>query len=1296
MSTFTEPSADVAIPEGGLNEPVPGSDAEAGPSIVQQHLGSALGEIDAALGNVAAESVASKGTGERVFDAVASAGYGVWKAGFETKDFLFGEPTYDEKSAFRQNVEGLAAANERESLANGLSRGATEFVTGMVGLGKVLKVTKLAKAGKFIGQSRKARLAVEAAKGATVNSVVFDPFEGRISDILASSGHPLLNNAVTRYLATDLNDSLAEARFKTALEGVGLDYITAGAFALASKVYKAGRSGNTKALAKAQKELDKYLAENQLPESDWPQGPTYDISKGPTSDIPATTGAEGMTMPPSSMEGPTSPLPGRTGAEGMTLPEPTAQGPTSSVRTGAEGMRMPEASTAGPSSQVPQQPEMFGSAMDEWMALGPTDNAPSPAPRPDTQTSPVSGMSTPMKRGKAKVVDNKALANKASSMAKGADARVAQVSDATSEAVLDQVQKDAATLDKYGSVESAMLDGIPVVRTDFPWQKLKMPEEVEAFLTNLSRRMSDHYTAAKGGAKQTDVAVNATAQKIAQHFELNPQSTLAALQKLSEGDPAMAARMEATDILATKALGDAWQIAQDINTGRLDAWGGNVRMAQGEFQHRMALAVSLSAQARATLSNAARTLRRARGDIPRMSYRDIQRLQSMPAEDLQELVWRTGGNLTKMRQMMNPRGFWPKTWDAVNFVMINGILSNPYTHIVNFSASASYLAFRPAEMWLGATAMRAAGVSGAAALQRKYALQMSYTFHGFMDAATQSLEALIRGDGVAVPKSNKMALESIGNIGVNARAIDGWVDAKDGYDVLKNFLLLMRHLKENKVAATQTAFDFPTRLMGAEDEMVKQLRARSILAAEGHIEGISRGLQGADLKAYVKEHVLNNFTPDGQLLHKEAVDEALYATLSQPLEPGSLGRSTMNFVNDHPYLRAILPFVRTPMNALKVGLEHVPMVEVLRKSTLRKVRGLEGPVAQAEALGRLTLGSIITGAAYTMAMNGMLTGAGPRDPKARKAWMDAGHRPYSFEWTDDDGTVHALNLSRFDPWAMPLTVVADLYELTTVGGEDQVKGIFPAFSVALIEQVNNRAFLTGLASFLNFVTEPTENNAWYRGQIAKQYVPYSGALRFLNPDPYMHQVRGALDGAMSVTPGMSDKLPTRYDVFGDPVLARNSLYNSFDIDAVDSELDRMAVTANKALSPPAYVVEGVDLRDMYLEDGENAYARVARYAGRPGDGVRPLKEAMRDLILSEAYQQLPDGDANASGTRQFALGRLASRYRHEGWNAVLRSSPKLRKAILNGRMASHGIKPESPEAKGLQELIQTFNPMAQQ
>ena len=167
-----------------------------------------------------------------------SAGQGVVNAAEETLDFLdenivmpydtpdtllgkvaftdfiprFITPEKWNKPTLSQSRQ-LPIFHQPEGLAENMTEGASRFVTGFIGPNKFFKAVGLG------GGVVKTGLRGMAAGGVS-DLTVFDPNEGRLSDMLVEFDSPVLNNAVTQYLATDENDTEMEGRLKNVLEGM--------------------------------------------------------------------------------------------------------------------------------------------------------------------------------------------------------------------------------------------------------------------------------------------------------------------------------------------------------------------------------------------------------------------------------------------------------------------------------------------------------------------------------------------------------------------------------------------------------------------------------------------------------------------------------------------------------------------------------------------------------------------------------------------------------------------------------------------------------------------------------------------------------------------------------------------------------------------------------------------------------------------------------------------------------------------------------------------------------------------
>jgi hypothetical protein len=80
-----------------------------------------------------------------------------------------------------------------------------------------------------------------------------------------------------------------------------------------------------------------------------------------------------------------------------------------------------------------------------------------------------------------------------------------------------------------------------------------------------------------------------------------------------------------------------------------------------------------------------------------------------------------------------------------------------------------------------------------------------------------------------------------------------------------------------------------------------------------------------------------------------------------------------------------------------------------------------------------------------------------------------------------------------------------------------------------------------------------------------------------------------------------------------------------------------------------------------MENGENAYEQYQKWAGNPGQGMS-LATVLAKRIQTEAYQLLPDGDANTKGTKLWTLTGIASNYRERAAK-MLRRDKNVRDAF---------------------------------
>ncbi len=155
--------------------------------------------------------------------------------------------------------------------APGLLEGLTQFGVPYGGFAKVAGVTRLT---GMKALSRTERFAKRSknygrmmAAGAAADFVAFDPNEGRLSDWLVQV--PGMENALTDYLSSDMDDSQLEGRLKNVLEGGLLGPVLDAAVSVVAKGAKASRHVmKQRATGRSDKNIAKDLAGREFDASD--------------------------------------------------------------------------------------------------------------------------------------------------------------------------------------------------------------------------------------------------------------------------------------------------------------------------------------------------------------------------------------------------------------------------------------------------------------------------------------------------------------------------------------------------------------------------------------------------------------------------------------------------------------------------------------------------------------------------------------------------------------------------------------------------------------------------------------------------------------------------------------------------------------------------------------------------------------------------------------------------------------------------------------------------------------------
>ena len=156
----------------------------------------------------------------------------------------------------------------------------------------------------------------------------------------------------------------------------------------------------------------------------------------------------------------------------------------------------------------------------------------------------------------------------------------------------------------------------------------------------------------------------------------------------------------------------------------------------------------------------------------------------------------------------------------------------------------------------------------------------------------------------------------------------------------------------NTLLAMQKTATLPTRFVGLQDELVKQVVYRSQVQAKAMTEGVAQGLTGPDLAQFVRSRLDASIDEYGRATDAAALQEAKIATYQNELNPtGNFGLSTAGAIGQAtlqaaPPLRAIVPFMRTPVNLFRQSVQLTPGLNMLQQEYRQMMSGsLERPLS---------------------------------------------------------------------------------------------------------------------------------------------------------------------------------------------------------------------------------------------------------------------------------------------------------------------------------------------------------------
>lgn len=387
---------------------------------------------------------------------------------------------------------------------------------------------------------------------------------------------------------------------------------------------------------------------------------------------------------------------------------------------------------------------------------------------------------------------------------------------------------------------------------------------------------------------------------------------------------------------------------------------------------------------------------------------------------------------------------------------------------------------------------------------------------------------------------------------------------------------------------------------------------------------------------------------------------------------GNIGKATASAVSHVPALQLVVPFIRTPTNLLAFVTDRNPVGRMYDWVQAARAGDKE---AVAEATGRLATGTLLYTTGIALAANGMVTGRGPKDPELRKQLLASGWMPYSFRFGDT-----YVSYGRNDPIATFLGLVADTFEIASntydpsPEDQDAVMQIATAVIGSVANNVTNKSYLRGIVTTLGALTGDENDFKRLQRQYAGALVPNVFAqAETYGMDPDVREVRSMMDAIRARLPGYGDSVDKVRNALGEP-LKGNEGWGSMFLPGTSSSRTKDPVKRELADSlisvgaPRSTLPGGIDLRAIKLKNGQSAYDRLQELTGQMRINGKSVKDQLASLIQSPFYRQLPQmGQDNLDSPRVSLVRGYVSNYRRAAMQQLMQESPELARAVAHSR-----------------------------
>jgi len=574
--------------------------------------------------------------------------------------------------------------------------------------------------------------------------------------------------------------------------------------------------------------------------------------------------------------------------------------------------------------------------------------------------------------------------------------------------------------------------------------------------------------------------------------------------------------------------------------------------------------------------------------------------------------------------------FSNKTWEVLNEVWINALLSNPKTQLINGVSNAITATARPIEDIMGSK------------------------ISAWLDGDNLAKKAVYEGQ-IKEAKATAIGLLSY----LREATKFTRVAFKNGETVLDN--IVKTDTATTKATGTGLAGNIirlPTRFLNATDEFFKQINYRAKLNSLAVSAGDARGLKGKDFEDFVNEYVRQGFDEKGlRGTNAEALKYAQENTFTNELT--GFSKKFQDVINTYPAMKQLFPFVRTPFQIAKAITDRTIGGVTYN---LEHLLGLSNdPKMIAKVRGQTAMGGILLSSAGALYQLGMISGATNKkgDGVALNRYDDAellrlkksetNFKPYAFNFGDTQ-----IQFGRLDPYGAFFGIVADFMTIRDRLTQEQVERVGADMVLFLSGQMDsnpistmdtlainakagfnslqtnilNKTYFQAVQEIVDAVFDQDGNavNKYFTNKVGS-FVP--NIVSKISNDPYLRDAQGIIDEVIGKRLGIGTPPSPKYNFMGEP----HQSSDEGDIQRFFNNFVNPASIGNKTNDPLALELlrlgkapttlkkfqDGVDFTE-YKFGKNTAYDKLNQLLNSEKIEGLTLKQKLTEFIQSESYK----------------------------------------------------------------------------